>query len=390
MKHLILGFCLLLISTPFGFTQEEVEVTSIHVWIAVERSKGPLTEKDFEVFEDGKKMTPTCFEKVNFAVPEPGASAAVDSSLQIPNGKKVAIFIDELNTSSGELDYIRPKIQEFLKQIDGKSEGMLVAFPPYEPMVPFTKDLDEIKSKLEDLTGNKTRDLDMTERRRRIELVLEYCCPRPIQKAMDMALQYQMEDTHNVQIFLDSLKSFSNFLSEQNQNEHVVVLLISGGISSRPGQQYLDMVNSAAGTGNELPLGDFGTTNFDIRKSIQKAVGALNRDNVTIYTISTRGQIDPIDEIVHSDRKYAPKNQKIYSEDYKLPLNQIARETGGLAFENSVNFKHGFDAILNDLSQQYLICYQAPEHDEEGEYHEIKVKSKVGGIKLRHRDGYVD
>jgi hypothetical protein len=66
MKKVVFGFCLLLISTPLGFTQEEVTVTSIRVWVAVEGSKGPLTEKDFEVYEDGKKMTPTCFESYQY------------------------------------------------------------------------------------------------------------------------------------------------------------------------------------------------------------------------------------------------------------------------------------------------------------------------------------
>ncbi|MCI0445348.1 VWA domain-containing protein [bacterium] len=390
MKNVIFGFCLLLISTPIGFTQEEVTVSSIHVWIAVEGSKASLTEKDFEIFEDGKRMTPTCFEKMNFAVPQEESTASSDNPSEVPAGKRIAIFIDELNTSPAELEFIKPKILEFLKQI-AKSEVMLVAFPPYEPLVSFTKDIDEIKTKLEDLTGNRNRDMDKTEKRRRIELVLEYCCPRPIQKATDMALQYQMEETQEVQMFLESLKKFSGYLSQQNQDEHTVVLLISGGINSRPGQQYLDMVNRVAGNmESDLPIGDFGTTNFDIRKSIQKVLGQLNRDNLTIYTISTRGDVDTIDEIVHSDRKYAPKNQKGYAEDLKVPLAQIAHETGGLAFENSLNFKHGFDAILKDLNQQYLICYQAPEHDDEGEYHEIKVKSKVKGIKLRHREGYVD
>lgn len=391
MKNVILAFCLLLIPISFGISQEEVTVTTIRVWVAVEGSKVTITEKDFEIFEDGKRMTPTCFEKVNFGVPSEEASTAADSSSEIPLGKRVAIFIDELNTSSAELAFIKPKVQQFLKQIDGKSETMLVAFPPYDPLVPFTKDVDEILAKLETLSGSRDRDIKMTERRRRIELVLESRNPPPVNKAAELALQYQMEETQEVQLFLESLKRFSTYLSELQQEEHTVVLLISGGINSRPGQQYLDVINSIVGNmAAELPLGGVGTTSFDIRKSLQKAVGKLNRDNLTIYTINTRGQVDPLEEIAHVDRRYAPKNQRGYLEDYQVALDQIAEETGGLSFRNSLNFKHGFDAVLTDLGQQYLLCYKAPEHDDEGEYHEIKVKSKVRGMKLRHRAGYID
>jgi VWFA-related protein len=393
MKNLILGFCLILLSIPLGYAQEEVEVTSIHVWVAVEGSKGPLTEKDFEVYEDGKKMTPTCFEKVS--VPQStsnvSASEATETKPEILQGKRIAIFVDQLNTSKAEFEFIRPKINEFLKQIDEKTEIMLAAVPPFEPVVDFTTDAVQIQGKLDGLTGNDQRDYTMMERRRQIELVLESQVPPPLDKAAILAQQFQYEETQEVQVFLNSFDGFSKYLKEHSkENVHTVVLIISGGINSRPGQQYWDMIYQIGGKQEELPLDEAGRIGFDIRKAVQKSIGKLNRDNQTIYTISTRGQLETVDDTFHSDRRYAPKDPKRYREDYQNTLAQIAHETGGLAFENSLNFKHGFDAIMTDLSQQYLICYQAPEHDDDGEYHEIKVKSKVKGTKLRHREGYVD
>jgi VWFA-related protein len=392
MKNLILGFCLFLISTPLGFTQEEVTVTSIHVWVAVEKSKGLLTEKDFEVYEDGKKMTPTCFEKV-FQPQSSGNASTSDESTeskpQILQGKRIALFVDQLNTSKTELEFIRPKIEEFLKQIDEKSEIMLAAVPPFEPVVDFTTDAVQIRGKLDGLTGNDQRDYTLMERRRQIVLALE--SSQPIDRASILATQFQQEETQEVQVFLNSFDRFSKYLKEHSdEKDHTVVLLISGGINARPGQQYWDMIYAIAGREEENPLNEAGRIGFDIRKAVQRSIGKLNRDNLTIYTISTRGQLEVVDDIFNKDKKYAPKDQRTYMEDYQNTLYQIATETGGLAFENSLNFKHGFDAILKDLSQQYLICYQAPEHDDEGEYHEIKVKSKVKGIKLRHREGYVD
>jgi len=393
MKNFVLGFCLLLLSSPLGFTQEEVEVTSIHVWVAVEGSKGPLTEKDFEVFEDGKKMTPTCFEKVSQPQSSNSSSNSEsgESKPQILQGKRIALFVDQLNTSKAEFEYIRPKINEFLKQIDEKTEIMLAAVPPFEPVVDFTTDAVQIQGKLDGLTGNDQRDNTMMERRRQIELVLESQSPPPLDKAAILAQQFQYEETQEVQVFLSSFDRFSKYLDEHSKDEdHTVVVLISGGINARPGQQYWDMIYTIGGRQEENPLNEAGRIGFDIRKAVQKSIGKLNRDNLTIYTISTRGQLAAVDDIFHSDRRYAPKDEKAYREDYQNTLYQIATETGGLAFENSLNFKHGFDIILNDLSQQYLLCYQAPEHDDEGEYHQIKVKSKVKGIKLRHREGYVD
>jgi VWFA-related protein len=69
---------------------------------------------------------------------------------------------------------------------------------------------------------------------------------------------------------------------------------------------------------------------------------------------------------------------------------QIAKETGGLSFQNSRNFKLGFDNVLNDLNHYYVVCFNAPEHKKKGEYHKIKVDVKAPDVKVRYRQGYVD
>src|SRR5262245_22547190 len=258
MKILIAIFCLLFLSIPLGFTQEEVEVTSIHVWVAVEGAKAPLTQKDLEVYEDGKKMTPTCFEKVSVPQSSNDVStnnAAVESKPELLQGKRIAIFVDQLNTSKTEFEFIRPKIEEFLKQIDEKSKIMLAAIPPFEPVVDFTTDAVQIVGKLDGLSGNDQRDYTMMERRRQIELILESQTPPPLDRAAILANQFQQDETQEVQVFLDSFNRFSKYLKENTDEEdHTVVLLISGGINSRPGQQYWDMIYAIAGRQEELPL----------------------------------------------------------------------------------------------------------------------------------------
>jgi VWFA-related protein len=384
MKNVILVFCLLILFVPLANAQEEITVSSIHVWVAVEGSKGPLTEKDFEIFEDGKKMTSTCFESSNRAT----VNGQVEGTSQIFRRKAIAIFFDQLNTAKPEFALIRAKVEEFLNDIDGKSRIMLAAFPPFERLVSFTTDVNEIRNALESLNVNHERDFTITKRRSQIELFLE---AERIEQALNLALEFQQLEIQEIQIYLDSLKDLASYLSnESDANEHTVVMLISGGINLRPGQQYLDMLRKYTDIGQNLSLNQSGNSGFDVRNALQKTIGRLNRDNLTIYTISTHGQINVID--TSRDVPLSIGQQKAYREDYQNSLYQIATETGGLAFENSLNFKHGFDAILNDLSQQYLLCYQAPEHDDDDddEYHEIKVKSKVKGIKLRHREGYVD
>ncbi|HSE39161.1 MAG TPA: VWA domain-containing protein, partial [Acidobacteriota bacterium] len=129
--------------------------------------------------------------------------------------------------------------------------------------------------------------------------------------------------------------------------------------------------------------------NFDLEKQIQKSVGKLNRYNLTLYAINTRGLTGSGPDVARIDAASSALDVNL-AKDYQDTLSQIAQETGGISFQNSQNFKVGFDSILNDLSHQYLLCYRPPNHKRNGEYHSIKVVSKRAGVNLRHRLGYVD
>ena len=113
----------------------------------------------------------------------------------------------------------------------------------------------------------------------------------------------------------------------------------------------------------------------------------MNRYNVTVYAINTRGMYSGE---TASQTPLLNMNDPTLIADYQDTLSQISEETGGLSFENSRNFKLGFDQIITDLGQQYLICYSPPPHKKAGEYHKIKVVCKKKGIDLRYRTGYLD
>jgi len=389
-KNTLLIVILIVFMPIIADPQEQVTVNTIRVWIAVEGANKPLTQADFEIYEDGKKMSPTCFEPIPLSQSIENEPAEESSEQNQPTASpiRIAIFFDQLNTSEAELRFIRPKIDEMLDQVRGKSDVMLAGVPPYEALVTFTKDVNEIRAKLDGLSGNKLRDIEMQNRRRDIQMIMESGRQDRVAMAYKRALLYQQDEMQRTQLVFEALHEFGQYLNTQQQTDHTVGILISGGLNSNPGHQYFDMINQAD-PDDFSSLGGSGLSHFDTKKNVQKTIGSLNRDNLTLYTINTRGQLDVVDD-VQERRGVDWKRQRQYSEEYMEVLDRIAEETGGISFHNSLNFKHGFDAILNDLSRQYLLCYVAPEHKSEGQYHQIKVSSKVSGVKLRHRAGYVD
>jgi VWFA-related protein len=387
----------------FAQTQEEVEVKTIQVWIKADRDGKPvagLTANDFEIEEDGKKMESTCFEEFVLPSAEQAQSDESDETQMQENsvdgtfiGKRLAIFFDQYNTSEVEYQYMMKRLTEFLSQTNTKKlQVMLAAFPPYEKVVSFTEDVDEVLEEMDGLAGNLHRDQDMMFKRRQIINILE---KRPFNNALlaaavDTALQYQAEEIQMAKQTLAALDEFGSYLNALQQNDHTVMLLISGGLNIEPGRQYFDLVRAKTGDEEQgLPLGGLRGASWDLRRETKNTVSRLNLNNITIYTINTRGPISVVNEATEFQKKYLPKDNE-YLRDHQEMMDIIADETGGISFKNSLNFKFGFNQVLNDLNHQYLVCYKAPEHKASGDYHEIKVKTKEKGIKLRHREGYID
>jgi VWFA-related protein len=285
------------------------------------------------------------------------------------------------------------RLIEFLNQMDEKElEVMLAAYPPYERVVPFTDDVNEVLTELDRLSGNLHREQDMMFKRKQIINILE---KRPFNSALlaaavDKALGYQAEEMEMARHVLKALDDLGSYLNELQQNDHTVVLLISGGLNIEVGRQYFDLIRAKTGEEEQgLPLGGLRGAAWDLRKEIKEAVARLNLNNITIYTINTRGPISVVTEATEFDKKYLPKDNE-YLRDHQEMMDIIANETGGISFKNSLNFKFGFNQVMNDLDHQYLVCYRAPEHKDSGDYHKIKVKTKEKGINLRHREGYID
>ncbi len=400
MKY-ILTFCIFFIAlTLIAQTQEEVEVKTIQVWVKADRNGKPvtgLTVNDFEIEEDGKKMASTCFEEV--LLPLEASTESSEGQTQESSAdqgpltrKRLAIFFDQINTSEVEFQYMQSRLDEFLNQIDEKDlEMMLAVYPPYEPVVPFTKEVSEVREQLDKLSGNLHRDQEMMLKRKQIINILEKkpFKPQLIPLALDYAVQYQEEEIAQARSILEALKKFGSTIEELQQTEHTVVLLISGGLNIEPGRQYFDLVRAKTGDAEEgLPLGGMRGIGWDLRREVKELIGRMNVNNLTIYTINTRGPISTVDTTLEFDKKYYPKDND-YLRDHQEIMDIVADDTGGVSFRNSLNFKFGFAQVMKDLEHQYLICYKAPDHKKAGEYHKIKVKTKTKAD-LRHRAGYID
>ena len=388
---------------PFSsFAQEEVSVTEVMVWVKATDRSGKtisgLSQADFEIFEDGKKMVPTCFEETNYSAPGPATPTQTGESQPEKSAfaasKRVAIILDLYNTQQFEYLHIKPKIADFLDQIPAGWEIMLATVIPgaVEVNVPFSTDRKAFQDGIDRISANAKRDIDVVNRRRTILQILDRgLTARVIEDANRAAQEYAMEEMHMVRESIKTLEKFEKDLVRWKIDSHLVAVYISGGISSEPGRQYFDLIESRLGSSDFARRSLMGREDGShLWNLLRRIVAQLNRHNITFYTINTRGNISPLPDSTVERRRELRLDDRAYLDEMQELMAEIADQTGGLYFENSTNFQRGFDLILTDLDHQYLICYAAPPHKESNETHKIKVTSKKSGLKLRHRAMYVD
>jgi VWFA-related protein len=391
------------------------------VWVKVVDDSGKpvegLSKSDFVVHEDDRSMDLTCFEEirggVEASVPRESESVEVQGSVPVIS-RKLVLFLDLFNTSPNEYNDIRPQLQEFLNQIKPRNwEVMIATLTPKGKMgivAPFTRDIDAISRSLEKAPANPVRDQRITTARRNITHILEQTLRGAnqvdelsfetlVRSAYSTAQVYAREEKDVAMYSLSALEGFGAELGKRKGDDHSVLLYVSGGFSGDPGRQYFDLITNfvewAGGASNPMELNfrypdSQRKFNFDLRKEIRDSIGKLNRNNITLYAMNTRGTVNPGASSATSMNAVLSKEDFAVLQDYQDSLIEIAKETGGFAFQNSTNFKLGFDNILSDLNHYYVVCFNAPEHVKKGEYHRIKVEVKKPDTKIRYRQGYVD
>ena len=114
------------------------------------------------------------------------------------------------------------------------------------------------------------------------------------------------------------------------------------------------------------PFARPGSLNDD---TLKKAMQAANRGNVTIHTIDPR-----------------PLGTVGFGGDDML--RRIANDTGGRAIVNSNDPTEQLRGVMVDASAYYLLGYTPTRRNNDGQFHEIKVRVKRRGVRVTARRGY--
>ncbi len=384
-----------------------------------------LTIDDFEIYEDGKKVSINSLDFFNFQmIIEKFPEEKKTEKMSLPSVEKFRkrlffVIFDSINTIKRVLDQSKPKIIEKLISLV-KLGGEIMVIELREKgdvqlLQSITSDEDLIAQAIDKASGSiwveKSADTLSIPNIIRIEEIEAGGQPHPMrQSAREI---YQLETRNRFEKSLSSLLSVINMI--KNYPGRKPVLLISGGFPSISFEQVYDGIGYD-GKSSEINIVQSEVAAAKIKdpfKVLQKKkrrhgseifrdlVNYANSHNITFYTLDPDNYL----RFVLHDMAYDnfprqllnPKDPRIVNDDIaeikKIELsnlNYLSENTGGVSLQGAKKFDNFQKYVNQDLTSYYELNYYPKRKKADGKYHKIKVKVKRPGVRIRFRKGYYD
>jgi Ca-activated chloride channel family protein len=152
-------------------------------------------------------------------------------------------------------------------------------------------------------------------------------------------------------------------------NDHLYLALKR--LEERKGRRVLILLSDGVDSHSALPMRD--------------VAWLARRSRALIYWVRT----DPRQG--EGMRYSAWKGAQEYKDEEAL-LAKTVTETGGriVTLDRIEEAEAAMRGILQELREQYVLGYYPSVIKHDGNWHDVDVRVNRGGIRLRHRDGYID
>ena len=439
LKHLLSATLTLSVSSPLALSKSQADgtehppnirtnVRQVLVPVVVVDKKGhyvtDLKPSDFQVFEDGSPETIVAFSTNNVDA----ASASAKPGTQQPNGSKTAapapaqsepvrrtylIILDTLHSSFSNFVRVRKALEKFFEQEpDGDSQYALMALGRQIQIVQdSTRDPALVLNKLRDKQAQKTIQESESsntafEAGRFTELVSAYCAACgcvTIPVVPEQAPWCAMRQTA-VQSFLKRYGERTFLLNEDflQQLKRLVdaaasmptartIIFISDGFNRFPGQELYGILQ-----GFGPNTSSFSFNPRDTQPELDSILKVAVRYDVKFYTIDSRGLYTTASfagsslDVSHCGVTPSSVDRQTVSIAIQNTdaLAQLARETGGLFFENNNDILKGIRRAFADGREAYVLAYVPKDKPFDGKYRKIRVKVKEKGLSVNAKPGY--
>lgn len=379
----------------------------------------PLAAADFELLEDGRPVELTHFSRFEGGSPVP-APALLEEAVKSPDRLllppseegplHVVIYVDHSNIRAATRGELFQALDLFLAEsLRPEDRVMIVAFN------------DSLKVHRSFTSGAEIRLSDFgklqmvlgrgTHAQREENLLIRQMEQASIERIRGVAPE-PPELAHRVRSFvtsehariLDALGGLERFTdSLGGLPGRKAIIYVGDGIPTRPGRALFEAwQNKFAQFGREAGMGGsfVESQSFDISSQIRGLVAHANASRATFYAVEASGaaQHTALSAEQHGGfDSRAVRTQgggRVMTTDVasaqelesRGALEYLASHTGGLSIRGKVGPTH-FKEVTNDFTTFYSLAYR-PSHPADGKFHEIRVRVRREGVRVRHRDGY--
>ena len=352
-----------------------------------------LKREDFEVLEDGKPQPIEQFRMVrinaagNVGAPPPRRVQSRDDELQEAGREDVRVFailLDDYHTRKLTALSVKEPLTKFLQTQLGPNDLVAVMYPltPISEIL-FTNNHASIVSAVQRFEGRK---FDYTPRNRFEE---EYA-------------RYPASEVERIRndVVMDALSAIAIRMGSMRQGRKSIIYVSEGLTVMLPPQMQranaqnpIDPLQAIAGAAvqdsqQQQTNESFNQALLDLR--LREVFRDVNRNNASIYALDPRGlavfeyDIDAVPGgatiSFQSDRRALQMTQDT--------LKTMSEQTDGRAIVNRNSLDKGLEAIVRDSNFYYLLGYNSTQAQNDGKFHEIKVRVKRSGVDVRARKGY--
>lgn len=394
---------------PTFFESIDVSVVNVEVVVTDKDDKRVtgLTQSDFEVFEDGKRVELSYFyAKEGDAAPAAAPEATLEeapAAASVPEDQQayLAIFIDNQNLVAAGRNRVLNSVKEFLQNQLGPRDRVLLATyngpgavsvqqsPTRDPQA-LVKAIDEIAKSS---TGASNMDLRMIVSE--IDQGIDEDEGERDDAIMDAEASYSSVEMYAQQAYnkakstVAALEQFINGLSGLPGRK--AVLYISGGVSLRPAEAIYAAWEQKYGRLNqdENIASRMSTLDIDVTKHFERLAERANANRITFYSLGVPNVLDGGSASSRGFTSWSRTQDITEMSSTGQSMFMLAGPTGGLAQFDNVSPKDLLTRMREDLDSFYSLGY-IPSHRRTGKNHKIEVKVKRPGLTARYRESFRD
>ena len=352
-----------------------------------------LRKEEFEVFEDGKPQPIEEFRLVKIdstakpGDPVPRRIRSRDDEQAEASREDVRVFailLDDYHTRKLTSMSIREPLTKFLQTQLAPTDLVAIMYPltPVSDLL-FTNDHASIVSAVQRFEGRKFDYIP----RNRFEEQYARIPPQEVERIRN-------------DVVMDALSSVAVRMGSMRQGRKSIIFVSEGFTIMLPPQMQrlnaqdpIDPRIAVAGAAvqdspQQQSAEFFNQAMLDSR--LREVYRDVNRNNVSIYSLDPRG-LTPFEydiDAVPGGASISFQTDRRALQMTQDTLKALSEETDGRAIVNRNSLDQGLASIVRDSSFYYLLGYNSTQSQNDGKFHEIRVRVKRSGVDVRARKGY--